>query len=514
MAENLVVNGQTYNGVKAIVLTTNEGEQIIYFANPVLSVNGATPDENGNVEILGGSGGSGGLTAAQINALDGLFKIAAYTADASAAYEAFLEAFASSGEEPEVPDEPVDPDVTLTSIAVKYSGGDVEVGTALTDLKGIVVTATYSDGNFKTVTGYTLSGTIKEGVNIITVSYGGLTATFTVTGYVQSVTYTVTNNLTGVTNSNSQTEVTDGFYSATLTVEDGFMLNSVVITMGGVDVTDSVYTAETGSILITEVTGDIVITAVASEPQYVGMRSHLYHDALDLYSSADNTTKLQTKYYISGGAVSLCRTETDVNVIIRLTNNTDSDISDSSYAGCAVEYISKSNYVPAYNAVLGTSATVRAGQTVEYTYTLKAGCYLYVYANNDLEVSVVGVLDIHEPVAEYELTTGYADAWNAYSDGTTDDDDKLGGGYYVTFTTTTEVFEEDTNLRITLVNGGVNMGFIGSAKQNAPTNLFYAVSGMSAPESGGMAVIHYTVKAGHILSMGMNNIGYVFVEKA
>lgn len=75
--------------------------------------------------------------------------------------------------------------------------------------------------------------------------------------------YTVTNNLTNVTNSNTQTEVssTDGYYSATLTVADGYSMQSVVITMGGVDITADVY--GDGGILITEVTGDIVITAVA-----------------------------------------------------------------------------------------------------------------------------------------------------------------------------------------------------------------------------------------------------------
>lgn len=75
-------------------------------------------------------------------------------------------------------------------------------------------------------------------------------------------TYNVTNNLTGVTNSNAQTEVTEGFYSATLSAEDGYTITAI-ITMGGVDITNDVFTAETGSILITEVTGDIVITATA-----------------------------------------------------------------------------------------------------------------------------------------------------------------------------------------------------------------------------------------------------------
>lgn len=147
------------------------------------------PDSGGNV--------AQGLTAEQIAALDGMFKVCAFTkADVSAEYNAFKTAFGveDSGEEepdvpvipPDEPDEPDIPEVTLSSISATYNGGDVAVGTAVADLTGIVVTATYSDGSTETVTGYTLSGEIAEGSNTVTVSYGGKTATFTVTGIAES----------------------------------------------------------------------------------------------------------------------------------------------------------------------------------------------------------------------------------------------------------------------------------------------------------------------------------------
>lgn len=79
-----------------------------------------------------------------------------------------------------------DTEVTLSSISATYSGGDVAVGTAVTDLTGIVVTAHYSDGSTATVTDYTLSGTIAEGSNTVSVSYGGKTTTFAVTGVAES----------------------------------------------------------------------------------------------------------------------------------------------------------------------------------------------------------------------------------------------------------------------------------------------------------------------------------------
>lgn len=79
--------------------------------------------------------------------------------------------------------EQVNPTVpTLSNISVTYTGGDVPIGTELTALTGITVTATYSDGSKSTVTGYSLSGTIAEGENTITVTYGGKTTTITVIG--------------------------------------------------------------------------------------------------------------------------------------------------------------------------------------------------------------------------------------------------------------------------------------------------------------------------------------------
>jgi hypothetical protein len=77
-------------------------------------------------------------------------------------------------------------EVTLTGITAVYSGGDVAVGTALTELTGLVVAVAYSDGSTETVTDYSLFGSIGEGSNTITVSYGGVTTTFTVVGVSES----------------------------------------------------------------------------------------------------------------------------------------------------------------------------------------------------------------------------------------------------------------------------------------------------------------------------------------
>ena len=79
-------------------------------------------------------------------------------------------------------------------------------------------------------------------------------------------THTITNTLTHVSNSNAATQVEDqGSYTATLTADVDYTIQTVTITMGGVDV--SSYYAN-GVITIPNVTGDVVITAVAAATVY------------------------------------------------------------------------------------------------------------------------------------------------------------------------------------------------------------------------------------------------------
>jgi hypothetical protein len=73
--------------------------------------------------------------------------------------------------------------------------------------------------------------------------------------------YKITRNLSSVaTSNNSDVVVENGPYTTTLTATTG-EITSVVVMMGGVDITSSVYS--NGVISIPKVTGDVVITAVA-----------------------------------------------------------------------------------------------------------------------------------------------------------------------------------------------------------------------------------------------------------
>ena len=78
---------------------------------------------------------------------------------------------------------------------------------------------------------------------------------------------TITKNLTGCTISNSASQVDYGeAYTATITPESGKTITSVVVKMGGADITATAYTASSGAINIAKVTGAVTITAAASKP--------------------------------------------------------------------------------------------------------------------------------------------------------------------------------------------------------------------------------------------------------
>ncbi len=162
--------------------------------------------------------------------------------------------------------------VTLTGLTVVYSGGDVPAGTPLTALTGIYVMANFSDGSGESITGYTLSGSVREGSNTITVIYQGQTAEFTVVGTGSSqegtapVGWLVTLELTGCTADRSDGYVTGDLPLAVrLTADEGYTLENaqVRVVMGGTDITATAYA--NGLVTIPAVTGDVVITAGAPE---------------------------------------------------------------------------------------------------------------------------------------------------------------------------------------------------------------------------------------------------------
>lgn len=112
-------------------------------------------------------------------------------------------------------------------------------------------------------------------------------------------TYAVIQNLTNVKSSNTAASVAKGgLFYATLTANSGYELQTVTVTMGGLDVTSSVYAS--GQITISNVTGNIAITATASA---VGAS---YTNQLPISTDADgniyNGAGYKADIYLSSGA--------------------------------------------------------------------------------------------------------------------------------------------------------------------------------------------------------------------
>lgn len=108
----------------------------------------------------------------------------------------------------------------------------------------------------------------------------------------------IASNLTNVESSNDAMSIEKGTaYTATLTVADGYEFKTVKITMGGVDVTSSVYS--NGVINIPEVTGNVSITATAIEVLTVTNQLPI---STDTDGSIFNGVGYKKDVYISSGS--------------------------------------------------------------------------------------------------------------------------------------------------------------------------------------------------------------------
>lgn len=112
-------------------------------------------------------------------------------------------------------------------------------------------------------------------------------------------TYTVTNNLTGCTTSNSAASVDGGSaYAATITPNSGYAMTILTVTMGGTDITSTAVSGNT--VTIAEVTGAIVITAFAeAQTSYTNLvRQATAFDSDEVF----NLVGYQNGYYKPGSA--------------------------------------------------------------------------------------------------------------------------------------------------------------------------------------------------------------------
>ena len=164
--------------------------------------------------------------------------------------------------------------ISISLSTVSISGNGTQQLTASTTPSGGVIVWSSSNENVASVSNTGLVTSVGNGTCTITASCGDVSATcaVTVTGF-----YAVSNVLTLATNSNIATGVVNGSsYNATIAPSAGCTLSSVSVTMGGTDITSTAY--DNGTITISSVTGDIVITATAVTAHPLVQGTHTFSD--------------------------------------------------------------------------------------------------------------------------------------------------------------------------------------------------------------------------------------------
>lgn len=214
------------------------------------------------------------------------------------------------------------------------------------------------------------------------------------------VTYTVTNNLTNVVNSNGAASANEGAsYTATLTAVEGYTLDTVTVTMGGVDITNAVYLD--GVVSIATVSGDIVITATAKAlPVEVEMSSRLEDVFNTTIYSDDGATSINYDgaiTYVATKEIFLVDTEVTVTV------ETNGVVYPDTYVGCyesgfPLDNANKNTEKSVYHATVlfkgGAYGDTGKAGTYTKKYTVKAGYGLILIhiANSVYSVTRVTVM--------------------------------------------------------------------------------------------------------------------------
>lgn len=379
-------------------------------ANKISTVNGVAPDATGNVTISAG----GGIDGTAITMLMTILNEGLYGSNQSDNLVSLNAALRGH---------------SLVSISAVVDGVPL-AGTPFSEVP-FIVTATYSDDSTATVSNYTVSsGTVVNGSNTATISYGGMSTTVTFTAS-DTRAYTITYNLTNVTSSNNTTLIAENSsYTATLSVSgNDYEMNTCTITMGGTDVTSTVLSGN--DILIQSVTGNVVITATAARIVYLDplkLTKNAGYSVMIMYSDEFVTQAARVNYSGICGITEFPALN-ECSIGYTLTNNTESDISLTGVGiGMIPSYDSNhmlnmpgnNMHIAYWTAINNTSNTLSPGSSLTGRIILKQGYQL---------VFTAGTMDAYNNLT-LALTGGYeADRFTGYRQIVDDSTLEIFGSY-------------------------------------------------------------------------------------
>ena len=214
--------------------------------------------------------------------------------------------------------------------------------------------------------GYEAEITPSEGyvINDITVTMGGVDITSQVLIAEKTNRYlSITKTLSNCSMDNSKNRVIEEQgYGATITADDGYTLDggTITITMGGVDV--STYYSN-GKIAIPNVTGDIVITATAvpSAPVYTNLADPSSEDWIDGYKISGAGAIIE-----ASGKTMSNKIDCNTNDIIRVKGIIFKDSQDR----YLMENLSGSSYSYAYISALPNTTLSYTMEGDVYAFTI------------------------------------------------------------------------------------------------------------------------------------------------
>ena len=269
----------------------------------------------------------------------------------------------------------------------------------------------------------------------------------------------VTKTLTGCTLSNSAAQVEYGdSYTATVTPESGKTLDSIVVTMGGVNITSAAVSGE--SISIQKVTGAVTITAVASMP------SVAYSVVLNLTNAASSnaatsvaegaaytTTLSPTGTYKKLGAITVTMGGTDISsTAVSGSTVTIASVTGNIVITCAATITNIIDTVGiSANTRLSTSSGVNKDKIGWATIgaNMDAASLIHLHAGDTLRikgVSLPAAADGNSAAVEYSATATLISAGYIYNGHTWNNINFTSSGDIVTVTTTGE-----HNIRVSLI---------------------------------------------------------------
>lgn len=197
----------------------------------------------------------------------------------------------------------------------------------------------------------------------------------------ETTTHGIVWDLVNVTSSNNAVSVADGAsLVAVLTPADGYTLGDVIVTMGGVDITADVWNAETATIIIEAVTGEVAIyCAGVGDVQIIPVFS--YGNIASGTGSADTSTARQHSELINcmtkGLRIDVPATSDYYSVTTGATNITYSVFAydaDGNY----ISGVDSSGKVLESAATFGGWLTCKHGESIY----LPSG-YQYVFVNSN-----------------------------------------------------------------------------------------------------------------------------------